>query len=267
LWSGGGGASSVYAKPGWQLGPGVLPDGKRDVPDLSLSAAGHDGYLIYINGGLNVVGGTSAAAPAFAGIMALVVQSTATRQGNANAAFYNLASKQASGGPPVFHDVTTGNNSVPGVPGFYATPGYDSATGLGSLDAMQLLAHWDDAIIVPSIQISVSSGSFSVATNSNTTLNLSSTVSGGFNAAVAFAVTGLPAGVTAAFTPPSLPAPGSGPILLNFAASGAAKAGTYPVNLIASSGGISKAIALTLTVTVPPKIVERPVQHSTTHPR
>src|ERR1022692_2930568 len=74
LWASGGGASTIYAKPSWQSGTGVPADGKRDVPDVSLTAAGHDGYLIYQNGGLYVVGGTSAAAPSFAGTMALVVQ-------------------------------------------------------------------------------------------------------------------------------------------------------------------------------------------------
>ncbi len=63
----------MYAKPSWQAGTGVPADGKRDVPDVALSSAGHDGYLIYQNGELYVVGGTSAASPSFAGVMALVV--------------------------------------------------------------------------------------------------------------------------------------------------------------------------------------------------
>ncbi|MFZ0296997.1 MAG: S53 family peptidase, partial [Candidatus Sulfotelmatobacter sp.] len=84
LWASGGGASIVYPKPSWQAGTGVPADGKRDVPDVALSSAGHDGYLIYQNGELYVVGGTSAASPSFAGVMALVVENTAARQGNAN---------------------------------------------------------------------------------------------------------------------------------------------------------------------------------------
>ena len=81
LWSSGGGASNIYAKPSWQTGTGVPADSKRDVPDVSLTAAGHDGYLIVQNGSLYAVGGTSAASPSFAGLMALVVQHTAARQG------------------------------------------------------------------------------------------------------------------------------------------------------------------------------------------
>jgi pseudomonalisin len=125
LWASGGGASSIYGKPSWQTGTGVPADGRRDVPDVSLSAASHDGYLIYMNGSLLAVGGTSAAAPSFAGLMALVAQSTGARQGNANPHLYALASKQHSGGAAVFHDITSGNNSVAGVTGYNAGAGYD----------------------------------------------------------------------------------------------------------------------------------------------
>lgn len=102
LWSSGGGASIIYPKPSWQTGTGVPADGKRDVPDVSLTSAGHDGYLIHQEGSLYVVGGTSAASPAFAGVMALVVQHMGARQGNANTAFYSLAGKQRAGGASVF---------------------------------------------------------------------------------------------------------------------------------------------------------------------
>ena len=70
-----GGVSTIYAKPAWQTGTGVPADGFRDLPDVSLSAAGHDGYLIILNhtanaSGLAAVGGTSASSPSFASIMA-----------------------------------------------------------------------------------------------------------------------------------------------------------------------------------------------------
>ncbi|HTL98443.1 MAG TPA: S53 family peptidase, partial [Holophagaceae bacterium] len=85
LWSTGGGTSTIYSKPTWQSGTGVPADGMRDCPDVSLTAASHDGYIICQGGSLGVVGGTSAASPAFAGLMALVVQRMGgTGQGNAN---------------------------------------------------------------------------------------------------------------------------------------------------------------------------------------
>ncbi|MGA8647765.1 MAG: S53 family peptidase, partial [Candidatus Sulfotelmatobacter sp.] len=204
LWASGGGASAVYAKPSWQAGTGVPADGKRDVPDVALSSAGHDGYLIYQNGELYVVGGTSAASPSFAGVMALVVQNTAARQGNASVAFYSLASKQRAGGASVFHDTTIGNNSVPGQAGFNATVGYDQATGLGSINGSILVNHWADATTPPSFHAALSANSLSVTGGSNKSLTLNVTVSGGFNAAVTFSITGLPGGVSDTFTPAKL---------------------------------------------------------------
>ena len=157
LWSTGGGASLFYSKPSWQVCPGVPADGSRDLPDVSLSAAGHDGYLVQSQGALLMAGGTSAASPAFAGLMALVVQKTGQRQGNANVRFYQLASAQyGSGGSATFHDVLSGNNSVPGVTGYSCAAGYDLATGLGSVDATALVNNW--ATQVSSYTLSYSAG-------------------------------------------------------------------------------------------------------------
>jgi large repetitive protein len=163
LFASGGGPSAFYMKPTWQAGLGVPNDGKRDIPDVSLAAAaGHDGYLLCQDGicitnssgqliEAFVVGGTSASAPSFAGIMALVNQKTGSRQGQANFVLYPLAAAQnaancdASAGPQascIFNDITQGNNSVPGQAGASATPGYDLATGLGSLNAANLVSNW-----------------------------------------------------------------------------------------------------------------------------
>lgn len=147
LWASGGGVSTVYAKPSWQVSPGVPADGKRDVPDVSLSAAGHDAYLVQTQGTLHAVGGTSAASPSFAGLMALIVQKTGQRQGNANARFYQLASAQYGlAGAAVFHDTVSGDNTVPGVSGYSSGVGYDLVTGLGSVDAMALVNNWTAAV-------------------------------------------------------------------------------------------------------------------------
>ena len=166
LLASGGGPSSLYAKPSWQAGPGVPTDGQRDLPDVSLAAAAsHDGYLLCQDGicvtdangqliNAEIVGGTSAAAPTFAAIMALVDQKTNSRQGQANFVLYPLAGSQtaancnASTGPQsqcIFNDVTQGNNSVPGQTGSSAGPGYDLATGLGSVNATNLVNSWANA--------------------------------------------------------------------------------------------------------------------------
>jgi pseudomonalisin len=249
LWAGGGGASVLYTKPSWQAGTGVPADGKRDVPDVALTAAGHDGYLIYQEGELYVVGGTSAASPSFAGVMALVVQNTAARQGNANGAFYSLASKQRAGGASVFHDTTVGNNSVPGQTGFNATVGYDQASGLGSIDGSILVNHWGDASpAVPAFHAALSASSLSVTAGSNHSIAVTVTVSGGFKAAVALSITGLPSGVSGAFTPTALSAPGSGSSVLKIAATSGAKAGIYSATVSASSGTTKQQIPLSVTI-------------------
>jgi subtilase family serine protease len=144
LCASGGGASTVYSKPIWQVGLGVPAPNHRYVPDLSVAGATHDAYLTVVNGmsGLTGFGGTSVSSPALAGIYALVVQRFGA-QGNPNPNLYRIAAAQFAGaGPVVFHDITQGDNSVPGAAGFTAGPGYDQATGIGSLDASALVANW-----------------------------------------------------------------------------------------------------------------------------
>jgi pseudomonalisin len=247
LWASEGGASAIYNKPSWQTGTGVPADGKRDVPDVSLTAAGHDGYLIYQDGELYVVGGTSAASPSFAGVMALLTQSLAARQGNANTVFYSLAGKQMAGGAAVFHDITRGNNTVPGQTGFNASVGYDQVTGLGSIDASVLAAHWKDVTATPAFRVAASSNAISLTTGSSNNVVLSVAVSGGFNSAVAFSVSGLPSGITATFEPSTLAAPGSGTSLLRLSASSKVESGAYTATISATSGSTRQQIPISIT--------------------
>jgi uncharacterized protein (TIGR03437 family) len=156
----GGGASSLYPKPAWQAGAGVPSDGARDLPDISLTAGGYNvPYNVLIGGQLTEVGGTSVSTPAFAGIVALLNHYLVAKKvqpkpgvGNINPALYYLAQKV----PNAFHDVTVGNNMVPCTPGtpnctaagelgYNAGPGYDLATGLGSVDAYNLVTQWSNA--------------------------------------------------------------------------------------------------------------------------
>jgi hypothetical protein len=231
------------------VGTGVPADKKRDVPDVSLTAAGHDGYLIYMNGSLGSVGGTSAASPAFAGLMAMVVQNSGARQGNPNPTFYSIAAKQAAGGSAIFHDITTGNNSVPGVTGFSAGMGYDLATGLGSVDGTMLVTHWSDATSIPGFQVAVDASSLPVRAGASAAVYFTSSISGGFSAPITFSMTSLPAGALATFVPPSFAAPGSGKGALTITASAATRAGSYLANLVGTSGSLTRTAALTVTIT------------------
>ena len=182
IFAGGGGASNCasttttagtttcagYAKPSWQSAPGVPADGVRDLPDVSLFASNGANLSAYpvcafagecmpdTVGQVEVVltGGTSASTPAMAGIMALVNQKYG-RQGQANFTLYPLSQQR----PAAFHDVTVGSNSVPCQSGasdcakntaghnattlYSAGPGYDLASGLGSVDASVLVNAWN----------------------------------------------------------------------------------------------------------------------------
>ncbi len=190
IWAGSGGQSIYFSKPSWQSGvTGIPNDTVRHVPDVSLTAAIHDPYLLCLDGGctpdifgnitLSGIGGTSAAAPSFAGIMALVVQKTGARQGNANPVLYRFAAQenfsQCDGSDTstlpastcIFHDVTVGTNAVPGEPNFGtpqetydATVGYDMASGLGSVNAANLVNKWSAQSGSPSVTLNPASLAF-----------------------------------------------------------------------------------------------------------
>jgi subtilase family serine protease len=244
LWSTGGGASSYYGKPSWQVCQGVPADSKRDLPDVSLTAAMHDGYLVQTQGALYAIGGTSASSPSFAGLMALIVQKTGQRQGNANTRFYQLGAAQVgAGGATVFHDTTSGNNSVPGVTGYTCTTGYDPVTGLGSVDANALVNNW-----TPDFAISATPAYVSVPQRSSGTFTITTTVSGNFSNAVSLSASGLPTGATAAFNPVSIDAPGAGGSTLTISAATAATPGTFPVTITGTGGNVTHTASVNLTV-------------------
>ncbi|HSS78476.1 MAG TPA: protease pro-enzyme activation domain-containing protein, partial [Thermoanaerobaculia bacterium] len=266
LWSTGGGASNSFSKPSWQVALGVPADGKRDIPDVSLTAAGHDGYLVFQGHttgttGLGAVGGTSASSPSFAGLMALIVQKTGSRQGNANTVFYPMAAAQYAGtGPVVYHDITSGNNSVPGTTGFSCTTGYDRVTGLGSVDGAALINNWGGTTPVPDFAISVSPSALTVLQGNAGSATVTTTVSGGFNAAVALSASGQPTGVTVSFSPSSIAAPGSGTSSVSITVASTTVVGTYPITITGTGGSKTHTTTLMLTVstTAPQQLLGNP---------
>jgi uncharacterized protein (TIGR03437 family) len=157
----GGGASQFFSKPSWQTGTGVPNDGARDVPDVAFPAsADHDGYMVYTSNGVttgwNVIGGTSAGAPSFSGVLALLNQyllsngyQSSSGLGNINSHIYPLASSVSG----AFHDITSGNNAVEACldplctmtessKGYNAGTAYDQTTGLGSVDGYMFISSW-----------------------------------------------------------------------------------------------------------------------------
>jgi subtilase family serine protease len=149
----GGGASVFFSKPSFQSG--VTPaDGARDQPDVALLASPYFPGLFYYDdngsgvGVLSRIGGTSLSAPAWAGIVDLLVQESGGKVGSINPPLYTLASAgQAAAG---FHDITTGNNSFNGVQGFGAGPGYDRVTGWGTVDTNNFVIAYAGSSPTPS---------------------------------------------------------------------------------------------------------------------
>lgn len=254
--AGSGGASSTYTKPAFQTSL-TTADGYRDLPDISL-LAGNGFYSAtwvvcsdsvangtgagspspdctntggqFSNGAsFTGVGGTSASAPAFAGMLALVVQATGGRLGLADTVLYQLAKAH----PSYFHDITSGDNAVPcasGTPncgsngfltGYNASNGFDLSTGLGSVDAAEIINNWN----------SVALGSTSTTLQINGSTTAYSGVHGAnvvFNAGVVASSGGSPTGIVALADNANMTRGGT--------ASGPQNNGQIPIPLSAGSG-------------------------------
>jgi len=141
--AGGGGFSVVYDEPSYQQG--TIHGGKQlGVPDVSYNAAVLHGVLTYLNipgipAGFYLFGGTSAGSPQWAAITAITDEKAGYDLGFINTAVYHIGQANSRYAAS-FHDVTIGNNAIPGVTTvFNAGPGWDPATGLGSPSADQLV--------------------------------------------------------------------------------------------------------------------------------
>ncbi len=157
----GGGASAFFPQPSWQTSGGVPNDGWRHVPDISLNASVYGvPYYMYCvactdtSGGVGYVGGTSAATPTMAGVVAMLNQYLKTNGlGNINPTIYSLYQTA----PSAFHNNITGGNVVScayaspgcvnGQQGYTISgPGYNSAVGFGSVDVTKLIQQWSAAV-------------------------------------------------------------------------------------------------------------------------
>jgi subtilase family serine protease len=302
--------TSGYAKPSWQLGPGVPGDGARDIPDVSLFAGnGIDGaaWLVCTDdaatGGAagqadNCVansnnpptfafaafGGTSTAAPAFAGILALVQQKAGGRLGLAAQELYDLFN--SSKASLVFHDVTAGNNSVVCtsgsttdcqkngagyyfLTGYDATAGYDQASGMGSVDATQLVTYWGTGTGSAPATLTLTPSATSITALQSLTVNVMVTGSG---------LLGTPTG-SVTISDASVSYTSSPTTLAAGAASITIPAGTLPtgsdtltanysgdVNYAATSNSVNimvSALAYTLTATTPGAVAPGNLSSST----
>ncbi|MGA7623640.1 MAG: S53 family serine peptidase [Candidatus Acidiferrales bacterium] len=246
---GGGGISpDKYAIPSWQTtaasGCSSCSKTYRNGPDVSANA----NFTFYVCADqttctANEYGGTSFAAPMWAGYLALVNQQAVTNSGKTlgfiNPSLYTIG--EGSSYDSDFHDVTSGSN------GFSATVGYDLATGWGSPNGSGLLNALAGSSSSPGFSLSASPSSVSVAQGSKGTSTITSTVTGGFDSAIALTATGQPTGVTVSFSPTSITGAGTSTMAMNVASS--TVTGTYTITVKGTSGSTTETTTVSLTVT------------------
>jgi subtilase family serine protease len=249
---GGGGISpDKFAIPSWQTtaaaGCSACSKTLRNGPDVSANA----NFTFYVCADqtactANEYGGTSFAAPMWAGYLALINQQSVAN-GHKTLGFINPLIYPIAAGSSYttdFHDITSGSN------GSSATAGFDLATGLGSPNGAALItALAGGGSTGPSFSLSASPGSVSVAQGGNGASTITSTVSGGFNGAVALTASGQPTGVTVNFTPSTIAAPGSGTSSMAIGVAATTVAGTYTITVTGTSGSTVANTTVSLTVT------------------
>jgi subtilase family serine protease len=249
--SGGGISPDKIAIPAWQQLSGVINSSNkgsttlRNGPDVSANA----NFSFYTCADqttclANEYGGTSFAAPMWAGYIALVNQQLVANGkptiGFLNPTVYsqNVTSSYAAD----FHDISSGTSGS-----YSAVAGYDLVTGWGSPNSGLISALSGSGTQNPSFSLAASPTSLSVAAGSSGTSTITSTVSNGFDSAVALSASGMPSGVTVSFSPSSIT--GTGSSAAKFTVTSTAAAGTYSITITGTSGSTTSTATVSLTVT------------------
>ena len=255
--SGGGISPDSIAIPSWQQLSGVINSSNkgsttlRNGPDVSANA----NFTFYVCADqttctANEFGGTSFAAPMWAGYVALANQQLANN-GEATLGFINptiYAQNITSSYATDFHDITSGTSGS-----FSSETGYDLVTGWGSPNGVGLInaLAGGGSSPTPNFAISASPTSISIAQGSSGSSTITTTVSGGFDAAVALTASGQPTGVTVTFSPTSIAAPGSGSSTASIVVASTTVAGTYTITITGTGGGVTQNTSVSLTVPAP----------------
>ena len=255
VWVDGGGGISPdgYAIPSWQTaaasGCSACSKTYRNAPDVSANA----NFTFYVCANqtactANEYGGTSFAAPMWAGYMALLNEQAAIVNGPSTAGFgfinpaiYALGSGTGYGA--AFHDIISGSN------GYSSTTGYDLATGWGSPNGIGLINALATVSPTPGFTMSASPTVVSVVGGGKGTSTITTAVSGSFNSAVSLSASGLPSGVTVSFNPSSIAAPGSGSSTMTMNVASTTAPGSYTITVTGKGGGVTQTAKITLTVT------------------
>jgi subtilase family serine protease len=247
--SGGGISPDNIAIPSWQQLSGVINSSNRgsttlrNGPDVSANA----NFTFYVCADqttctANSYGGTSFAAPMWAGFIALVNQQLAS-SGQSTIGFINptvYSQNVTSSYATNFHDITSGTSGS-----FSAVTGYDLVTGWGSPKPALITALSGPP--VAGFSLSASPSSVTILRGNSGSSTITSTVSGGFNSAVALTASGQPTGVTVGFSPTSITGTGSSTMSITVAS--ATTPGTYPITVTGTSGSTVHTTTVTLTVT------------------
>ena len=253
--SGGGISPDSIPIPSWQQLSGVINSTNkgsttlRNGPDVAANA----NFTFYVCADqttctANEYGGTSFATPMWAGYVALVNQQLAN-EGDPTIGFINPTIYQqniTSSYATDFHDITSGTSGS-----FSAEVGYDLVTGWGSPNGVGLINALAPTSTSPAFSITASPASVSVVQGSNGTSTITTTVSGGFDSAIALTASGQPTGVTLTLSSSTIAAPGSGSSTLTMAVASTTVAGTYTITVSGTGGGITHAATVALTVTAP----------------
>jgi subtilase family serine protease len=253
--SGGGISPDSIPIPSWQQLSGVINSTNkgsttlRNGPDVAANA----NFTFYVCADqttctANEYGGTSFATPMWAGYVALVNQQLAN-EGDPTIGFINPTIYQqniTSSYATDFHDITSGTSGS-----FSAEVGYDLVTGWGSPNGVGLINALAPTSTSPAFSITASPASVSVVQGSNGTSTITTTVSGGFDSAIALTASGQPTGVTLTLSSSTIAAPGSGSSTLTMAVASTTVAGTYTITVSGTGGGITHTATVALTVTAP----------------
>lgn len=247
--SGGGISPDNIAIPSWQQIAGVVTSSNhasttlRNGPDVSANA----NFTFYVCADqksctANSYGGTSFAAPMWAGYIALVNQQLVSNK-QATIGFLNPTIYQqnvGSGYSADFHDITSGTSGS-----YSAVTGYDLVTGWGSPNSGLIAALTGSNSAQPSFSLSASPSSLTVAAGNNGTSTISVTPSNGFSSTVTLSASSV-SGVTVSFSPTSL---SSGTSTATFTVASTTAAGTYNITITGTGGGITQTTTVALTVT------------------
>ena len=248
-YSSGGPSDNGFAIPSWQAGiansSNSASTSVRNVPDVA-AEGNFDNFLCNDGSCAGDWGGTSFAAPRWAGFLALVNEQVVSN-GNSTLGFVNPALYSIGKSPNYdsdFHDITSGNNNNGKGTSYNAVVGYDLVTGWGSPKGQNLITALAGGAS-PSFTLSDSPGNLTItqgAAGGTTTITVNP--QNGFTGAVNLTATGLPSGATATFNPTST----TGTSILTLTASSSAATGTATITITGTSGSLVQTAAVALTV-------------------